>query len=164
MCVDLQSFFRRHSFKDSDTIHRKFFLTLFLTYSPVHIIRQIFEKNYKCGLPRDCKTLDSFFKTINLTKAIQNSLLSQKNLSVLISNFSCGSTKNVLILFKTGFFWVLSIFCFQRERNQILAANIGDSRCVVSRAGKAMELSEDHKPEDEIELKRITNAGGFLTG
>jgi len=52
---------------------------------------------------------------------------------------------------------------YQRERNQILAANIGDSRCVVSRAGKAMELSEDHKPEDEIELKRITNAGGFLT-
>ena len=35
---------------------------------------------------------------------------------------------------------------------------------MVSRAGKAMELSEDHKPEDEIELKRITKAGGFLTG
>lgn len=52
---------------------------------------------------------------------------------------------------------------YQREKNQLLTANIGDSRCVVSRAGKAVELSFDHKPEDEIELNRIKNAGGFLT-
>jgi len=52
---------------------------------------------------------------------------------------------------------------YNRQLKRILAANIGDSRCIVSRAGKAMELSEDHKPEDDIELKRITKAGGFLT-
>lgn len=52
---------------------------------------------------------------------------------------------------------------YQRTRKQIMAANIGDSRCVVSRSGLAIGLSEDHKPEDAIELKRIVNAGGFLT-
>ena len=37
------------------------------------------------------------------------------------------------------------------------------SRCVVCRNGQAVELSQDHKPEDEPELKRIKNAGGKVT-
>ena len=42
-------------------------------------------------------------------------------------------------------------------------ANAGDSRCVLSRAGKAVEMSFDHKPEDDIERKRIEKAGGKVT-
>jgi serine/threonine protein phosphatase PrpC len=34
---------------------------------------------------------------------------------------------------------------------QIIVANAGDSRCILSRGGKAVELSFDHKPEDDIE-------------
>ena len=45
-----------------------------------------------------------------------------------------------------------------------MVGNIGDSRAVLCRAGAAVELSFDHKPEDEIELTRIKNAGGYLTG
>ena len=52
----------------------------------------------------------------------------------------------------------------QKVKKQVLAANIGDSRCVISRAGLAIDMSFDHKPEDDIELKRIIKAGGFLTG
>ena len=37
------------------------------------------------------------------------------------------------------------------------------SRCVVCRDGQAMEMSFDHKPEDEPEMKRIKNAGGKVT-
>uniref|UniRef100_A0A6B2EFN6 protein-serine/threonine phosphatase n=1 Tax=Phlebotomus kandelakii TaxID=1109342 RepID=A0A6B2EFN6_9DIPT len=45
----------------------------------------------------------------------------------------------------------------------LYVANAGDSRCVVCRDGKAIEMSFDHKPEDEIEHTRITNAGGKVT-
>ena len=36
-------------------------------------------------------------------------------------------------------------------------------RCVVCRDGQAVEMSFDHKPEDDIEMKRIKNAGGKVT-
>ena len=35
---------------------------------------------------------------------------------------------------------------------------------MISRAGLAIDMSFDHKPEDDVELKRIIKAGGFLTG
>ncbi|MBN3309311.1 PPM1G phosphatase, partial [Amia calva] len=46
---------------------------------------------------------------------------------------------------------------------QLIVANAGDSRCVVSERGKAIDMSYDHKPEDEVELVRIKNAGGKVT-
>ena len=45
----------------------------------------------------------------------------------------------------------------------LYVANAGDSRCVVSRQGKAIEMSFDHKPEDELEKNRIQKAGGWVT-
>ena len=46
---------------------------------------------------------------------------------------------------------------------QLYVANIGDSRCVLSRSGRAVDMSDDHKPEDEPELQRIVKAGGKVT-
>lgn len=45
----------------------------------------------------------------------------------------------------------------------LYVANAGDSRCVVCRNGKAIDMSLDHKPEDEEESARIINAGGRVT-
>ena len=42
----------------------------------------------------------------------------------------------------------------------VYVANIGDSRCLLSRKGKAHPLSQDHKPDDDAERQRIENAGG----
>lgn len=46
--------------------------------------------------------------------------------------------------------------------NKIYCANAGDSRSVLSRKGKAITLSTDHKPEAEEERKRINDAGGIV--
>jgi len=45
---------------------------------------------------------------------------------------------------------------------RIFCANAGDSRAVLSRAGRAVELSEDHKPENPEETARIVKAGGYV--
>lgn len=47
--------------------------------------------------------------------------------------------------------------------DKIYVANAGDSRCVVSSGGKAIDMSVDHKPEDTIESDRIKKAGGKVT-
>ncbi|KAK2980874.1 hypothetical protein RJ640_003064 [Escallonia rubra] len=46
--------------------------------------------------------------------------------------------------------------------NQLVVANAGDSRCVISRKGQAYNLSLDHKPDLELERERILKAGGFI--
>nr|KAG5691478.1 hypothetical protein BaRGS_026253 [Batillaria attramentaria] len=49
------------------------------------------------------------------------------------------------------------------SNEELIVANAGDSRCVLCRGGKAVELSFDHKPEDEAERTRIEKAGGKVT-
>mmetsp|Transcript_7281 Transcript_7281/g.15903 ORF Transcript_7281/g.15903 Transcript_7281/m.15903 type:complete len:370 (-) Transcript_7281:792-1901(-) len=49
------------------------------------------------------------------------------------------------------------------KNNHLYVANAGDSRGVLCRGGKAVALSEDHKPAQETERTRIIAAGGFLS-
>jgi len=49
------------------------------------------------------------------------------------------------------------------EKNKIFVANAGDSRCTMGRNRKAVEMSEDHKPENQVEIDRITKAGSVIT-
>lgn len=46
--------------------------------------------------------------------------------------------------------------------DEIYCANAGDSRCVLASEGKAIDLSFDHKPDNEIERDRITKAGSEI--
>lgn len=45
---------------------------------------------------------------------------------------------------------------------RLLVANVGDSRAVLCRAGQAVAVSEDHKPDRLDEKKRIERAGGLV--
>ena len=61
--------------------------------------------------------------------------------------FAAGCTANVCLITAD------SIYC----------ANSGDSRAIlVSKTGKVTELSQDHKPDDPGEMKRIKQGGGFV--
>lgn len=46
--------------------------------------------------------------------------------------------------------------------SHIICANSGDSRAILRRAGKALPLSFDHKPNNAPELERIQQAKGFV--
>ncbi|WOL08630.1 putative protein phosphatase 2C 60 [Canna indica] len=48
------------------------------------------------------------------------------------------------------------------RNNQLIVANAGDSRCVLSRRGQAISLSRDHKPDLAEEKERILKAGGII--
>ncbi|GFX33001.1 probable protein phosphatase CG10417 [Trichonephila clavipes] len=49
------------------------------------------------------------------------------------------------------------------SESRIYVANVGDSRCVLSRNGQAIDMSVDHKPDDPSERYRIVNAGGSVS-
>lgn len=61
---------------------------------------------------------------------------------------SIGCTANVVVI---------------EDMKKLYIANAGDSRAVLGRGGKALALSFDHKPDDEIELRRIEKAGSVVT-
>lgn len=57
-----------------------------------------------------------------------------------------GCTANVVLITPTAY----------------IVANAGDSRAVLCRGGKALDLSKDHKPESPEEQERVKGAGGAI--
>ena len=48
--------------------------------------------------------------------------------------------------------------------NKLYCANAGDSRSVLGMSNdSAFAMSIDHKPDDDLEKKRISQAGGYVT-
>jgi serine/threonine protein phosphatase PrpC len=45
----------------------------------------------------------------------------------------------------------------------IICANAGDSRCVLATNGTVKAMSFDHKPYDDLEMRRIVAAGGHVS-
>ena len=68
------------------------------------------------------------------------------------------AVQNGKIVDKSGSCAVISLII----DNTLFSINLGDSRALYSRDGgkEFYQITRDHKPNDEIERKRITNAGG----
>lgn len=58
---------------------------------------------------------------------------------------------------------LLGLFVGAPPNRTLHCINIGDSRAVLCRGGKAVRLSYDHKPLLEEEYARVTGAGGFIS-
>jgi len=54
--------------------------------------------------------------------------------------------------------------CIVVQDQKIVVANTGDSRAIMNRAGKCIELNKDHRPTDPEEMKRIEGCGGQVIG
>ena len=48
-----------------------------------------------------------------------------------------------------------NVIYIDKELGKIFVANAGDSRCVMGKGGKAVEMSIDHKPDGQVEIDRI---------
>jgi serine/threonine protein phosphatase PrpC len=48
------------------------------------------------------------------------------------------------------------------RKNQLIVANAGDSRCVLAKGGRAIDMTTDHKPDLPQEKERIQRAGGTV--
>lgn len=56
-----------------------------------------------------------------------------------------------------------NVVYINKDLKKIYVANAGDSRCVMGKDGKAVEMSIDHKPESQTEIDRITKSGSTIT-
>lgn len=74
------------------------------------------------------------------------------------SMFAAAQSKCLCEIEKGG---TTALCCFV-DAQRLLVANVGDSRCVLARAGKAKDLSTDHCCEREDERKRVEANGGHV--
>ena len=112
-------------------------------YFPIELLKNesFKKKNYKIALEETFLKMDSL-------------LLSKKSAELLKDfhrtsggNSSAGSTAIVILITKSD----------------IYVANAGDSRAVLfTNNGEVLPLSFDHKPDLDLENKRIINAGGVV--
>ncbi|XP_008776256.1 probable protein phosphatase 2C 47 [Phoenix dactylifera] len=108
-----------------------------------HAIRFLFEEaRFPQALEVDNAFLDEVESSIR--KSFLNADLALANDCTISS--SSGTT-------------ALTAFVFGRL---LLVANIGDCRAVLCHKGEAVEMSQDHRPIYEAELRRIEASGGFV--
>lgn len=58
--------------------------------------------------------------------------------------------------------WIHETSTSDGAQRTLVSANVGDSRAVLSRNGKAIDLTHDHKPNEEHEKARILREGEFI--
>ncbi|OMJ65755.1 hypothetical protein SteCoe_37669 [Stentor coeruleus] len=107
------------------------------------------EGNFEQALKDTFLKMDDLLRT---TEGLKEVIRIAKDLP---SNYPVQADPNMMMAGCTA---VVALIC----RNFIFVANAGDSRCILSRDGRAVELSQDHKPDLPQERDRIIRAGGTV--
>jgi serine/threonine protein phosphatase PrpC len=109
-------------------------------------LRQNLYANLQAALPSVREFENS---TVDAAEALRSAFEKVDREVQRISHWSFqGSTAVAILLHPSG------------NETFILAANVGDSRAVLSRGGMAVDLTRDHKPNDPGERARIEALGG----
>lgn len=107
-------------------------------------------KNYDEALTETFQKMDEMIDTPEGKKKLlqfkKNSNTNSDNDYQDEEELYSGCTANVILITKT----------------EVIVANAGDSRCVCCEKGQTVELSKDHKPDNEEEKSRIIKAGGAV--
>eukprot|EP00934_Nitzschia_sp_Nitz4_P002714 Nitzschia sp. Nitz4//scaffold4_size323378//243371//244525//NITZ4_000695-RA/size323378-snap-gene-0.469-mRNA-1//-1//CDS//3329553504//2704//frame0 len=116
---------------------------LFKLYSE-ELVKKHWENQNEFGVPR--KQIPS--KSSHVA-ALQRALEKVEQAVVQVDDWVYqGSTAVCVVLHQS-----------QDGRRTLLSANVGDSRAILNRGGKAVDLTRDHKPNDEREMQRIQDMG-----
>jgi len=90
---------------------------------------------------------------VNIEEALKEAFLSTDRLII--------DSSDVVMRTDTSGATAVAVVVDHQDR-KVYCANAGDSRAVLCRSREAVALSEDHKPDNKIELDRIVKAGGFV--
>jgi serine/threonine protein phosphatase PrpC len=115
----------------------------------LNLPKYIYKKNSINIFDQNNTIITNYFH--KLFDKLQNNLIKEHPIAAK----RCGSTALVGVMHKTtkGY----------KNTNYIWIANVGDSRAVLyNHLGKAIQLSQDHKPHHTPEKKRIENIGGKI--
>ncbi|OMJ96243.1 hypothetical protein SteCoe_206 [Stentor coeruleus] len=112
-------------------------------------LRSFKEGNFEQALKDTFLRMDELIKT---TEGLKEVIRIAKDLP---DNYPVQADPSLLMAGCTA---VVALIC----RNTLYVANAGDSRCVLNREGRAIEMSIDHKPDLPQERDRIIRAGGMV--
>lgn len=126
---------------------------------PLEICRQMRASvDISVALEKSYTEIDSFLQTTGSLKNLRTSGSGTSSIPLSRIDEPEGIPRENLFDF-IGSTAVISLV----QEGKIYVANAGDSRAILCKGGRAIELSRDHKPESPRERSRIENAGGRVS-
>lgn len=132
-----------------------------------HLHQQFLEhKAYSTGdlgtsIQQSFLRMDEIMRSLGSRKELINMIDGVEKAKDVVETVDSSSTEEDLSDYKGPTSGCTACVAIIRD-TQLIVANAGDSRCVLSRKGQAHDLSRDHKPGLEAEKERIIKAGGYV--
>ena len=134
---------------------------------PLEICRQATRlsslEDLSCILEKSYTEIDSFLQTTGSLKNMRhNGGMPPLTQTISRINSATGETEGIVRENLFDFIGSTAVVTLIRG-TEVYVSNAGDSRAILCRAGTAVDLTRDHKPESPRERSRIENAGGRVS-